>query len=308
MEKVTPGADLPDAAAAAAAAAGRRRSIVRVLLWVLVPNLSVAAAKLAYGLSTGTLSATSDGLHSLLDGAGNIVGIVAVTFAARPADPGHPYGHRKFETLAALVVSVMLVLASAAILRGAWERLAGRSAEPEASWLGAAVILTTMVVNVAVYRAERSAGRRLSSEFLIADSLHTASDLYASTSVLIAMLGLALGAPWLDPIAAILIVGLLARAAWQILVRAAGALADAAVIDPVLVEKVARSVPGVSRPHAVRSRGAADHVFVDLHLEVSPRLPTSEAHRLAHDVETALRGRLGIADVVVHVEPEGRCR
>ena len=74
----------------------RGHAIVRVLLWVLIPNIAVAGAKLAFGLATGTISATSDGIHSLLDSIGNIIVIVAVPIAARPADRGHPYGHRKF--------------------------------------------------------------------------------------------------------------------------------------------------------------------------------------------------------------------
>lgn len=287
--------------------ARRRRAIIRVLLWVLIPNLAVAAAKLAYGILTGTLSVTSDGLHSLLDGSGNIVGIVAVTAAARPADPGHPYGHRKFETLAALVVAVLLVLAAFTILSEAWRRLTGAASVPEFSWVGVAIILVTMAVNFTVSRLERAAGRRLSSEFLIADAMHTASDLYASTSVLVAMIALGLGVPIIDPIASVAIVGLLGRVAWQILSRSAEALADAAVVDPGVIENLATGVPGVESAHSVRSRGAPGHAFVDLHIEVDPGMTTDKAHDVAHDVEEILIHDLGVADVMVHIEPVGRC-
>ena len=90
----------------------RMRSIRRVLWVILVLNLAVAAAKYVYGLMSGSASMQADGIHSVFDSAGNVVGLVGIALAARPADDSHPYGHAKFETYASLVIGVLLLLAA----------------------------------------------------------------------------------------------------------------------------------------------------------------------------------------------------
>ena len=97
------------ALAAKDAVSTRMRSIRRVLWIVLVLNLAVAAAKYVYGAVTGSASMQADGIHSVFDSAGNVVGLVGIALASRPADEGHPYGHAKFETYASLVIGVLLL-------------------------------------------------------------------------------------------------------------------------------------------------------------------------------------------------------
>ena len=98
-------------------------AIKRVLWITLGLNLAVAVAKLAYGTSSGFLVMAADGVHSLLDAGGNVIGLVGVTASQRPPDAEHPYGHRKFETFAALSIGAFLVLACYEILKAAVERV-----------------------------------------------------------------------------------------------------------------------------------------------------------------------------------------
>ena len=98
----------------------RMRSIRRVLWVILVLNLAVAAAKYVYGLMSGSASMQADGIHSVFDSAGNVVGLVGIALAARPADDSHPYGHAKFETYASLVIGVLLLLAAFEVVRARW--------------------------------------------------------------------------------------------------------------------------------------------------------------------------------------------
>ena len=101
----------------------RSRAVSSVLYRVLFLNLIVAAAKIALGLSTGAVSVLSDGYHSLTDTASNVVGIIGVRIAGAPPDRDHPYGHRKFETMASIGILIFLLLVLREIVSAAWERL-----------------------------------------------------------------------------------------------------------------------------------------------------------------------------------------
>ncbi|MET0165417.1 MAG: cation diffusion facilitator family transporter, partial [Vicinamibacterales bacterium] len=110
------------------AAPARASVLTRVLAQVLALNVGVALAKLAFGYATGAISIVSDGFHSLTDGASNVMGIVAMRAARKPPDEDHPYGHRKYETLAAAGIFVFLLLVVIEVVQGALGRLRGGDA------------------------------------------------------------------------------------------------------------------------------------------------------------------------------------
>jgi cation diffusion facilitator family transporter len=153
-----------------------------VLSRVLVLNLAVSGAKLTLGYATGAVSIISDGFHSLMDSAANVLGLVGVRASRKPPDEGHPYGHRKYETLAAAGIFVFLLLAVIEVARTAIERFTSGAA-PQVTALSFVVMIVTLVVNVWVVRYERSEGHRLGSELLVADALHTRSDVLTSCAV-----------------------------------------------------------------------------------------------------------------------------
>jgi len=268
-----------------------------------VLNLAVALAKLFYGYRAGVLSITADGLHSLLDASSNVVGMIGIEVARRPPDANHPYGHRKYETFAALGIVAMMFYGCAEILTHAIERWR-HPRLPDVTLAGFVVVIGTLLVNVVVVRLERREGRRLQSELLIADAEHTNSDVFASLIVLASFLAIRFGANWADVLAAFAIVALVLRAGFRILRNTLSTLSDERRIDPRQVEEAARSEPGVLEAHNVRSRGADDDIHLDLHILVNPAMPIAEAHELGHRVETRLRSRWpGVTDVIVHVEP-----
>jgi cation diffusion facilitator family transporter len=284
-------------------AAERLDRIARVLWGLLWLNLLVAAAKLIYGYRSGALALTADGLHSLLDSAANVIGIIGVRVARRPPDDNHPYGHRKYETFAALAVGMMLFLGCYEILGAALARLR----EPRPPQIGPAVFAIlggTIAINVFVVWLERRQGRKLQSELLLSDAAHTGSDVLASAVVLVSFLAVRAGLGWADLLAALLIVALIARAGVGILKGTLSTLSDERRIPPAMVESVALEEPGVREVHNVRSRGARDDVFLDLHVLVDPAMPIARAHALGHRVELRVREHWPVlSDVVVHVEP-----
>ena len=160
----------------------RQRDIQRVLLVVLVLNLAVAAAKLAYGLITRSVAMQADGIHSFFDGTANVIGLVGMWFASRPADPSHPYGHGKYETFTAAIIALMLGFAGYSVARNAITSLATEGSETRVTTVSFAIMATTLLVNLSVSIWESRAGRRLGSDVLHADARHTFSDVLVSSS------------------------------------------------------------------------------------------------------------------------------
>jgi cation diffusion facilitator family transporter len=284
----------------------RYRSVVRVLYRVLVLNLAVAVAKIALGYLTGAVSVLSDGFHSLTDSAANVVALVGVSVARRPPDQNHPYGHRKYETMASLGILVFLVIVLVEVVTAAFDRFR-TGAVPKVFPEGIGVMVMTLVVNLVVVNYELRQGRLLKSEVLLADAKHTRSDVLTSGTVIAALLGVSLGYPLLDPLAALLVAGFIGRACWEIAQDASHILADEIVIAEGDVREVVQSVPNVLGSHHIRTRGPADHVFLDLHIWLEGDTPLEAAHATSHVVKDKLMARFPqVVDVVIHIEPPPR--
>lgn len=278
-------------------------AVRRVLARVLLANLAVTAVKILLGLYTGSLAVVADGFHSLVDSSSNLIGLAALRLAERPADERHPYGYRRYETVGAFAIGVMLLGAALEIGRAILSRLSG-APPPEISPVALLVLALTLPVNVLIAVQESRRGRQLGSELLLADAAHTRTDLLVTLSVLVSLAGGLYGLPWLDLAVAGVVVVLILRASFGILRDAAGWLADATIADPERVEAIARSVPGVMYVHRIRSRGTPDEGFVDLHVKVNPEMSTSQAHAIASSVEERLKGEIPqVVDALVHIEP-----
>lgn len=274
-----------------------------VLAAVLALNLLVALAKLGVGMLAGSLAMIADGLHSLLDGASNVVGLIGVSVAARPADNDHPYGHHRFEMLATLAIAGFMLLALAEIADQAWARLFGAAA-PEIGLLAVGVMSVTLLINIGVTLWERREARKLDSQILLADSRHTMSDVLVSTSVLVSFALVRLGFGLADVLVTLVIAGFIAYGAWQIVREATESLSDSAVEDAERIREAATGVEGVEGAHAIRSRGGAGRTWVDLHIQVDPGMSVVTGHEIASEVAEAVESELGCpSDVTVHVEP-----
>jgi len=282
----------------------RNASVNRVLILTLVLNVIVAAGKIVIGALTGALAISADGVHSLIDGASNVIALVAVRVAGKPPDADHPYGHRRFETIAALAIGILLLIAGWEIgSQAVGSLLAGGARAPEIDGLAFAVMIATLIVNIGVNRYERRAGEQLKSEVLLADAAHTGADILVTISVLVSMALTLAGFAWADAIAALAVVLFIVRAAWQVLNGAGGVLVDRAPISAETITAAAR-VTGVERVVRVRSRGTADAATVDVDVEVAPTLTADRAAVIADAIRTRLEDRLtGIAEVEVHFAP-----
>ena len=281
----------------------RNAAVSRVLFKVLILNLAVAGAKLVFGYATGTVSIISDGFHSLADSASNVMGLTAARAAQKPPDEDHPYGHRKYETIAAAGIFVFLLFAVIEVARAALERFGGGPL-PVVTSLSFVVMIVTLAVNLVVVRYESNEGRRLASELLLADSMHTRSDVLTSCAVLVSLVAVKVGYPVFDPIGGLVIAAFIAHTGWKIARDTSRILSDRVVLEEDDIRRVVMEVPEVVGCHQIRSRGSADHIFVDLHVWFHGDTTLHEAHRLSHVVkDRILSAHPQVADAIIHIEP-----
>lgn len=283
--------------------ADRFQKIRRILVYILILNWGVAAAKLIYGWMTRSASMTADGFHSFSDGSSNIIGLVGIWIASRPIDENHPYGHKKYETLTSVGISVFLFLVCINVVREGVVRFF-HPLVPEVTAKSFLVMGITLAINVAVMIYETRMGRALKSDILISDALHTRTDILTSSAVIVTLIGIKLGYPILDPMASLVIAVFIAYAGVEILKESSRVLSDGVAIRIDEIERVVLSIKGVKKCHQIRSRGRPDDIHIDLHVLVDPDMHVHKAHHLSYAIENKIKRDIrGVTDVVVHMEP-----
>ncbi|MGH9937536.1 MAG: cation diffusion facilitator family transporter [Blastocatellia bacterium] len=283
-----------------------RRGVRRVLLVTLALNIAVVAGKLIAGLLAGALSVISDAIHSSVDSLNNIVGLVVMKYATAEPDEGHPYGHAKFETLAAFAIAGFLFVTCYQISLSAFKRVFDHDApDPEITALTIGVMIGTIISNIVVTVYERREGRRLKSAFLIADSAHTRSDVLVSCSVLAGLILIRLGYVWLDPIISLGVAVVIAWSGYQIFKATVPVLVDAAPVPSWRIAEIVRSVPGVHSAHDIRSRSQGGEMFVEMHLHIANEFERDHvaSHAITEEVERRLEREFGRVTATIHVEP-----
>jgi cation diffusion facilitator family transporter len=285
-------------------AAGERLPQIRRVLWfVFVANLFVVLVKVLVGLRAGSLAVLGDAAHSGVDAMNNVVGLLAVNVAAAPPDEEHPYGHGKYETLAALAVVSFLSITGFELVSSAVGRLLGSAAAPRIDPLTFALLAGTMLVNTVVAVSEARAARRLRSPVLSADARHTAADVLITLSVIGGLGLVALGWTDADAWLAILVAGLIARSGWEILKGTIPVLVDSRAIEAGRIRRFIGPVNGVMDVTEVRSRGdLATEAFTELTVIVDGGITVERGHAIADEVERKLLDA-GFTRAVVHVEP-----
>jgi cation diffusion facilitator family transporter len=283
-----------------------RHGVRRVLIITLCLNLAVVIGKLTAGLLAGSLSVISDGIHSAVDSLNNIVGLVVTKYATADPDEGHPYGHAKFETLAAFVIAGFLFVTCYEISASSIKRLFQSVApSPEITALTIGVMIVTIAINLVITTYEQREGKRLGSEFLIADAIHTRSDVLVSCSVLVGLILIRMGFYWLDPIISLGVAIVIAWNGYQIFKATVPVLVDAAPVDSERIAEIAGSVSGVHSVHDIRSRAQGNEMFIEMHLHIAAEVEGDHiaSHAITEEVEKRLTDEFGKVTATIHVEP-----
>lgn len=281
----------------------RIQKIRRILIVILALNWLVAAAKVIYGFITSSTAMSADGFHSFSDGASNIIGLIGIWVASQPVDKDHPYGHKKYETFTAIIISLLLFIISFNLIRSGISRL-NYPVIPEVTVLSFVVMLFTIIINCGVFLYERKKSRVLKSDILAADALHTRSDILVSISVIFTLLAVKSGFPMMDSIVSMVIALFIAYGAFEILRESSAILCDRAAAVSDEIRRVVLNIEGVKDCHRIRTRGRPDDIHVDLHILVDKTMHVDTAHQLNDTIEKTVKGKIsGVTDITVHTEP-----
>jgi cation diffusion facilitator family transporter len=276
----------------------------KVLVYTLILNSVVALAKVLYGYITNSVAMMSDGIHSIFDGASNVIGLIGIWIVSHPPDENHPYGHKKYETLFTIIIAVMLFTTCFQILKKVYLSFYEdhNTIVTQTSFV---IMLMTMGINIFVMLYEKRKGKQLSSEFLVADAMHTKSDIFVSSAVITSLVFTKMGYQRADIIVALMITFFIARIGYTILKEASDILVDTVCIDTSAIKSVANCIDGVKGCHDIRARGSVNTVYLDLHVLVDSRLSTEKAHDIADTIEKVIKKEFpNVVDIIVHIEPD----
>lgn len=277
------------------------RQVLRIILIEGLANLCVLLAKLAVGLTTGSLAILGDAVHSLTDMTNNIVAWAIVRMSARPADREHPYGHRKFETLAVFFLATLLAVLAFELAITAVKK---ESQIIASSFWEMGVMSAVLLVNIFVATWQRRWARRLGSDILLADANHTFADVMITLTVIIGWQLSAAGYLWVDRLCALAVACLVLYLSYGLYKKAIPVLVDHFSIDPdQLTAMLESNIPAIKEVKRVRSRWKGVSRAVDLVISVDPKLTTDEAHNITEIAERLIDKYYTIKDVTIHVEP-----
>ena len=288
------------------------KEVYRVTLAGSAINAGLVLFKLVAGFLGNSAAMIADGVHSLSDFLTDIVVIVFVRISNKPQDKDHDYGHGKFETLATVVVSLMLLVVGAEMIKSSYQQI--RSAvegnplpAPEMIALWAAVI--SIISKEFLYQWTVKVGKRLSSPVVIANAWHHRTDALSSVGSLIGIAGaIALGGEWtiLDPLVGAVISIVIIVMAVKMSIPALAELTEASLPEKTEQKmlEIIRSVEGVRGVHELKTRLCGHYCIADFHIVVAPETTILESHETTVIIERKLREEFGEeTQINIHVEP-----
>jgi len=279
----------------------RDKRIQRVILIEGSANLLVLIAKIIVGVSTGSLAILGDAVHSLTDVANNIVAWFVIRLSVLPADREHPYGHRKFETLAVFGLATLLTVLAFELGINAINKEPTEIASGE--W-EISVMIAVLCINISLASWQRNCALRLKSDILLADASHTFADVLTTIVVIIGWQLSAMGYLILDKLCALGVAGLIIYLAFNLFKRAVPILVDEFAINPEQLSQTVKSIQGVRHVKRVRSRWMGSTRAVDMIILVAPELATEKAHKITDEIESAIEKEFHVTDISIHVEPD----
>jgi len=277
----------------------------------IASNTILIALKVVAGVITGSVAIITEALHSSIDLVASVVAFVSVRKADQPPDPEHPFGHAKFENLAAAFEGVLILVGATVIAYESTSRLAEGTAQVDSVGIGIAIIGVTIVANLAVSSFLAGRARETQSPALEGDAAHLRTDAATSVAVVVRLVLVeTTGAEWLDPAFALVVAAAIVVAGLRLVLRSSRVLVDE-TLPPEELEAIRETVlafgpRGVAGFHKLRARHAGSFHHVDMHVQFRAGTTLEDAHRTAHELQDAIAARLDGADVLIHLEPEDR--
>jgi cation diffusion facilitator family transporter len=278
----------------------------RLALAGLLATIALATTKLIAGILGHSYALIADAVESMVDVVASAVIWGGLHIASKPADENHPYGHGRAETVAAMIVAIMVAAAGLGIGVKAVHQVIwpGPTPAPFTLW----VLLGVIAVKLVLFRLVGRAARESQSAAMHTDAWHHASDAISSIAALAGITTALVGGPryaWADGAAALVAACVILANGLLLLRGPLHDLMDTSPPDVVdLARRTAEMVPGVANVQKVTARRSGVQYWLDMHVRVAPDMTVRDSHALAHRVKDAVRARMpGVADVLVHIEP-----
>ncbi len=290
----------------------REKEIYRVTLVGSAVNAVLIVLKFIAGFVGKSYAMVADAVHSLSDFVSDVIVLIFVKIAGKPRDKGHEYGHGKFETLATLIIGVLLCIAGLGLMiNGIESVIKSLNGEilPRPTMIALVVAVVSILSKEWLYRYTISAGKRLNSQAVVANAWHHRSDAISSFGTLVGIAGaMFLGDKWriLDPVAAVVVSIFIIKSGYDIIKPCINELLEASLPESNEREivRLVKSVPGIEAVHNLRTRRIGNGIAVDLHAKMDGNMTLSEAHNKATAAERAIRKSFGKNSIInIHMEP-----
>jgi cation diffusion facilitator family transporter len=277
----------------------------------IVVAIAVMAIKYWAYVVTGSVALYSDALESIVNVVTAIAALVAIRISAQPADANHPFGHHKAEYFSAVLEGALIIVAAILILNEAYAAIqAPRTLDTP--WTGMAISVVATVINGGWAFFLINRGKAWKSPALVADGWHLVTDVVTTIGVLIGLaLAVATGWSLLDPLIAAGVAINILFTGWRLTRESMSGLIDEAAAPELqtrIRETISAHASGAIEAHDLRTRVAGRATFIEFHLVVPGTMTVSEAHDICDRLEQALAEVAPVADVSIHVEPEGEAR
>lgn len=291
----------------------REKEIRRITLWGAVMNIVLTAAKIFAGIIGRSAAMVADGIHSLSDLLSDAVVLVFTHISSKGKDRDHSFGHGKFETLATLIVSIILVAVGGNLMSNGVRSIIGvfnGTEIPKPGYIALIAAVVSIVLKEWLYHATVRVGKKTGSTVVIANAWHHRSDALSSIGSLIGIGGaIVLGDKWtvLDPLASCIISIAIIVVAVKMALPSLAELLETSLPEDIEKEiiRIASSVKGVNDVHDLKTRRNGISFIIDAHIVVDPGISIVEAHDISTDVEEALRAKFGPeTQLSIHVEPD----
>lgn len=294
-------------------ALSRLKRGLRATLLGMIVNAVLAAGKLAAGLLGHSHALVADAVESFADIFSSIVVWRGLVVASEPADEEHPYGHGKAESIAAAMVSTMLLLAAIGITASSINAMmSGHTEGPRAFTL--VILVIVIAIKEVLFRYVSNEAQSVQSSAVHADAWHHRSDAITSFAAAIGITIALIGGKKFeaaDDIAAIVAAVIIGYNGWTLLRPSLNDLMDAAPRREIVdrIRRIAGTIKGVERIEKCIVRKSGHRYLVDMHIEVDPKMTVQTAHGISHEVKDKVREKFpAVRDVLVHIEPAGEKR
>ena len=290
----------------------RQKGIFKVTLVGSVVNLLLVIAKFIGGTLGRSSALLADAVHSLSDFLTDIIVIVFVKIAGKPQDATHDYGHGKYETLASIVIGILLLIVAIGMFVNNSQLIAraiNGEILPRPEMVALIVAAISILAKEGLYQYSVRAGKTLQSKALEANAWHHRSDALSSIGTIVGIgCAMFLGEKWriMDPIAALVISALIFKVGIEIIKPAIDELLELSLPVPTVVEieNIMYETPGVRGLHHLRTRRIGNNIAIEVHLKMDGDLTLTQAHEIASEVERRIRARFGQeTHIGIHMEP-----